>query len=258
MHGGSPTTARAARPPRSHPDRRRTAGPDRRATPRDRPEAGAGRARRRRPSGPRGAAAAAAPRVSARPRVHQRTVLRHRGPVHRRPPPSAARRGPAILGRRDRTPRRPRRTPCGLPRPRRRRVVGHALAAPFVVRPVMLRPAPTAARARPTMIPEPPISRSPASRRAPAGAPPGEEPDRPPRTAATAGPGRDLHAFIAGLPKAELHVHHVGSASPRIVSELAAPATPTPGPPPTRRPWSTTSPSRTSPTSSTYTCPSST
>ncbi|MFJ9825354.1 adenosine deaminase [Streptomyces sp. NPDC101160] len=32
----------------------------------------------------------------------------------------------------------------------------------------------------------------------------------------------DLHSFIAGLPKAELHVHHVGSASPRIVSELAA------------------------------------
>lgn len=31
----------------------------------------------------------------------------------------------------------------------------------------------------------------------------------------------DLSAFIAGLPKAELHVHHVGSASPRIVSELA-------------------------------------
>ena len=31
-----------------------------------------------------------------------------------------------------------------------------------------------------------------------------------------------LDAFIAGLPKAELHVHHVGSASPRIVSELAA------------------------------------
>jgi aminodeoxyfutalosine deaminase len=29
-------------------------------------------------------------------------------------------------------------------------------------------------------------------------------------------------AFVAGLPKAELHVHHVGSASPRIVSELAA------------------------------------
>jgi aminodeoxyfutalosine deaminase len=28
--------------------------------------------------------------------------------------------------------------------------------------------------------------------------------------------------FIAGLPKAELHVHHVGSASPRVVSELAA------------------------------------
>ena len=32
----------------------------------------------------------------------------------------------------------------------------------------------------------------------------------------------DLVAFIAGLPKAELHVHHVGSASPRIVAELAA------------------------------------
>ena len=28
--------------------------------------------------------------------------------------------------------------------------------------------------------------------------------------------------FIAGLPKAELHVHHVGSASTRIVAELAA------------------------------------
>jgi len=33
---------------------------------------------------------------------------------------------------------------------------------------------------------------------------------------------RDLRSFLAGLPKAELHVHHVGSASPRIVSELAA------------------------------------
>ena len=32
----------------------------------------------------------------------------------------------------------------------------------------------------------------------------------------------DLNAFVAGLPKAELHVHHVGSASPRIVAELAA------------------------------------
>jgi aminodeoxyfutalosine deaminase len=29
-------------------------------------------------------------------------------------------------------------------------------------------------------------------------------------------------AFVAGLPKAEIHVHHVGSASPRTVSELAA------------------------------------
>jgi aminodeoxyfutalosine deaminase len=32
----------------------------------------------------------------------------------------------------------------------------------------------------------------------------------------------DLTTFIAGLPKVELHVHHVGSASPRIVAELAA------------------------------------
>jgi len=31
-----------------------------------------------------------------------------------------------------------------------------------------------------------------------------------------------LSTFISGLPKAELHVHHVGSASARIVSELAA------------------------------------
>ncbi len=30
-----------------------------------------------------------------------------------------------------------------------------------------------------------------------------------------------LLEFIGGLPKAELHVHHVGSASPRIVAELA-------------------------------------
>ena len=36
-----------------------------------------------------------------------------------------------------------------------------------------------------------------------------------------AAPGSGLSTFIAGLPKAELHVHHVGSASPRIVSELA-------------------------------------
>ena len=44
----------------------------------------------------------------------------------------------------------------------------------------------------------------------------------------------DLDAFIAGLPKVELHVHHVGSASPRIVAELAARhegATPVPADP---------------------------
>jgi aminodeoxyfutalosine deaminase len=39
--------------------------------------------------------------------------------------------------------------------------------------------------------------------------------------------------FLAGLPKAELHVHHVGSASPRIVAELAArhPESPVPADP---------------------------
>ncbi|NYG56549.1 adenosine deaminase [Nocardioides perillae] len=31
-----------------------------------------------------------------------------------------------------------------------------------------------------------------------------------------------LTDFVAGLPKAELHVHHVGSASPEVVAELAA------------------------------------
>jgi adenosine deaminase len=33
---------------------------------------------------------------------------------------------------------------------------------------------------------------------------------------------RGLTSFIAGLPKAELHVHHVGSASPQTVAQLAA------------------------------------
>src|SRR3954471_8515514 len=33
--------------------------------------------------------------------------------------------------------------------------------------------------------------------------------------------GPEIEQFIKGLPKAELHVHHVGSASARIVSELA-------------------------------------
>ncbi|GAA4570567.1 adenosine deaminase [Planotetraspora kaengkrachanensis] len=32
----------------------------------------------------------------------------------------------------------------------------------------------------------------------------------------------EITEFIAGLPKVELHVHHVGAASPRIVAELAA------------------------------------
>ncbi|MFJ9458843.1 adenosine deaminase [Kitasatospora sp. NPDC101447] len=36
------------------------------------------------------------------------------------------------------------------------------------------------------------------------------------------GSSSGIEAFIAGMPKAELHVHHVGSASPRVVAELAA------------------------------------
>ena len=42
-------------------------------------------------------------------------------------------------------------------------------------------------------------------------------------TSAAASPfvSPELERFITGLPKAELHVHHVGSASARIVSELA-------------------------------------
>ena len=35
-------------------------------------------------------------------------------------------------------------------------------------------------------------------------------------------PADGIASFVAGLPKAELHVHHVGSASSRIVAELAA------------------------------------
>ncbi|MFJ6986568.1 MULTISPECIES: adenosine deaminase [unclassified Streptomyces] len=51
--------------------------------------------------------------------------------------------------------------------------------------------------------------------------PPGRRPGEDPLTL-QAPQNAPLNAFIAGLPKAELHVHHVGSASPRIVSELAA------------------------------------
>lgn len=42
-----------------------------------------------------------------------------------------------------------------------------------------------------------------------------------------------MHEFIAALPKAELHVHHVGSASPETVAELAArhPDSPVPADP---------------------------
>ncbi|MFI5910577.1 adenosine deaminase [Dactylosporangium sp. NPDC051541] len=45
---------------------------------------------------------------------------------------------------------------------------------------------------------------------------------------------RDLTTFVAGLPKAELHVHHVGSAAPATVARLAerhAGSTPVPADP---------------------------
>ena len=45
---------------------------------------------------------------------------------------------------------------------------------------------------------------------------------RPHRRPCRGEPVTDLPTFIAELPKVELHVHHVGSASPRIVAELAA------------------------------------
>jgi aminodeoxyfutalosine deaminase len=51
---------------------------------------------------------------------------------------------------------------------------------------------------------------------------PGGGPDSGPAGGPDLASGGGLTAFIAGLPKAELHVHHVGSASPRIVAELAA------------------------------------
>jgi aminodeoxyfutalosine deaminase len=44
----------------------------------------------------------------------------------------------------------------------------------------------------------------------------------PPSSSGTVPSSGNLKEFIAGVPKAEIHVHHVGSASPRIVSELAA------------------------------------
>src|ERR1700749_468014 len=47
----------------------------------------------------------------------------------------------------------------------------------------------------------------------------GPMPDEPHEEPAPPSPHAD---FIAGLPKAEIHVHHVVSASPRTVAELAA------------------------------------
>ena len=51
---------------------------------------------------------------------------------------------------------------------------------------------------------------------------PGRGGDRAPGRLVGMNSPHPLSDFVAGLPKAEIHVHHVGSASPRIVSELAA------------------------------------
>lgn len=50
---------------------------------------------------------------------------------------------------------------------------------------------------------------------------PPEHPTRPTSASYRAGVGLDVSAFIAALPKVELHLHLVGSASPDIVLELA-------------------------------------
>lgn len=47
-------------------------------------------------------------------------------------------------------------------------------------------------------------------------------PPLPAHAAEVPQPSPDIAAFIDGLPKVELHVHQVGSASPRIVAALAA------------------------------------
>ncbi|WP_398980752.1 adenosine deaminase [Streptomyces sp. I05A-00742] len=52
--------------------------------------------------------------------------------------------------------------------------------------------------------------------------PPAYDDRHPPTEQALEAHMSALAPFIAGLPKAELHVHHVGSASPRIVAQLAA------------------------------------
>jgi aminodeoxyfutalosine deaminase len=52
---------------------------------------------------------------------------------------------------------------------------------------------------------------------------PDEPPAATPSLSPSPSPATSPHAdFIAGLPKAEIHVHHVGSAAPRTVAELAA------------------------------------
>ncbi len=88
----------------------------------------------------------------------------------------------------------------------------------------MLRAVPDTAAPGPTMNPRHRSADHRARGRLPrsVGAVPGEDPLTDTAVPATGTAHRDLRAFIAGLPKAELHVHHVGSASPRIVSELAA------------------------------------
>ena len=63
------------------------------------------------------------------------------------------------------------------------------------------------------------------------------------------GPASSVDDFVAGLPKAELHVHMLGSASVDTVSSWPG-ATPIAGSPPTVTGWPPSTGSPTSPTSS--------
>ncbi|WP_374215086.1 adenosine deaminase [Streptomyces longispororuber] len=73
------------------------------------------------------------------------------------------------------------------------------------------------------MLSRPGPARTPGNRPGPGPAYDDRDPDQPIKEVPGEEPvSQSLQTFIAGLPKAELHVHHVGSASPRIVSALAA------------------------------------
>ncbi|WP_372349444.1 adenosine deaminase [Streptomyces sp. KL116D] len=73
------------------------------------------------------------------------------------------------------------------------------------------------------MLSRPGSARTPGNRPGSGPAYDDRDPDQPIKEVPGEEPvSQSLQTFIAGLPKAELHVHHVGSASPRIVSALAA------------------------------------